>query len=38
MKVAVKAKRYIRVVGYYSEVSNLNKGKAQENQDRKCYN
>ena len=37
MKIAVIAKKYIRVVGYYSEASNLNKGKAQELKDRQCY-
>lgn len=37
MKVAVLAKKFVRVVGYYSEASNLNKGKAQELKDRKCY-
>ena len=37
MKIAVVAKKYIRVVGYYAEANNLNKGKAQELRDRKCY-
>ena len=38
MKIAVAAKQYLRIVGYYSEKNNANKGKAQEIADRKCYN
>jgi anaerobic ribonucleoside-triphosphate reductase len=37
MKVLVKPKTYVRIVGYYSEKSNMNKGKSQEFKDRKYY-
>ena len=37
MTVQVKPKTYVRIVGYYSEKSNMNKGKAEEFKDRKYY-
>lgn len=37
MKVLVKPKTFLRVVGYYAEKSRLNKGKQEELKDRKYY-
>jgi len=37
MKVKVQPKVYTRCVGYYAEIKDFNKGKAQEFNCRKCY-